>query len=53
MEHTLRFAPRAWRPVAAKDIAAAMIATALSDRPGLTVLESAAIPDAAAQLRQA
>ena len=53
MEHTLRFAPRAWRPVPAQDIAAAMIATALAGRAGLTVLESAAIPAAAARLRDA
>lgn len=53
MERTLRFAPRAWRPVPAKDIAAAMIATALAGRAGVTVLESAAISPAAAQLRDA
>jgi uncharacterized protein YbjT (DUF2867 family) len=53
MEHALRFAPRAWRPVPARDIAAAMIATALAERAGVTILESAAIPDAAARLRDA
>jgi uncharacterized protein YbjT (DUF2867 family) len=39
-EHLLRFAPATWRPVAARDIAAAMIATALREPPGLTVIES-------------
>lgn len=39
-EHLLRFAPAAWRPVAARDIAAAMIATALPEPPGTTVIES-------------
>jgi uncharacterized protein YbjT (DUF2867 family) len=53
MEHTLRFAPRKWRPVPARDIAAAMIATALANRTGVTILESAAIPDVAARLRDA
>lgn len=53
MEHTLRFAPQAWRPVPAQDIAAAMIATALAGCAGLTVLESAAIPAAAKRLRVA
>ena len=37
-EHLLRFAPATWRPVAARDIAAAMIATALREPPGVTVL---------------
>ena len=46
-EHVLRFAPRTWRPVAARDIAAAMIATALRAPPGVTVLESRDIPRAA------
>jgi uncharacterized protein YbjT (DUF2867 family) len=49
-EHLLRFAPRAWRPVPARDIAAAMIATALEARQGVAVLESADIPVAAARL---
>lgn len=36
----LRLAPPAWRPVAAGDIAAAMIAVALESPPGVTVIES-------------
>lgn len=36
----LRIAPPAWRPVAAGDIAAAMIAVALESPPGVTVVES-------------
>jgi uncharacterized protein YbjT (DUF2867 family) len=39
-EHLLRFAPATWRPVAASDIAATMIATALREPPGVTVIES-------------
>ena len=39
-EHLLRFAPATWRPVAARDIAAAMIATALQEPPGVNVIES-------------
>lgn len=39
-EHLLRFAPATWRPVPAHDIAAAMIATALREPPGVTVIES-------------
>ena len=39
-EHALRFAPRTWRPVQARDIAAAMVATALRSPPGTTVIES-------------
>jgi uncharacterized protein YbjT (DUF2867 family) len=39
-EHLLRFAPATWRPVAARDIAAAMIATALREPAGVTVVES-------------
>jgi uncharacterized protein YbjT (DUF2867 family) len=39
-ERLLRFAPATWRPVAASDIAAAMIATALREPPGLTIIES-------------
>lgn len=42
-QHALRFAPAAWRPVPAEHIAAAMVATALREPPGTTVLESAAI----------
>lgn len=51
--YALRFAPRAWRPVPAHDIAAAMIVTALEDAAGVTVLESAAIATTAARLRGA
>ena len=51
-EHLLRFAPRAWRPVPARDIAAAMVATALEAGQGTRILESAEIPVAAARLRQ-
>lgn len=46
-EHLLRFAPRAWRPVAATQIAAAMIATALRAPKGVTIIESKDIPGAA------
>ena len=48
-EHLLRFAPATWRPVAASDIAAAMVATALREPPGVTVIESRDIPAAASQ----
>lgn len=40
----LRFAPGTWRPVAATDIAAAMVATAVRSPPGVTVVESRDIP---------
>jgi hypothetical protein len=40
----LRLAPAAWRPVAAADIAAAMLAVALESPPGVTVVESRDIP---------
>ncbi|MDH5176092.1 MAG: hypothetical protein OEX15_05430, partial [Gammaproteobacteria bacterium] len=53
MEHTLRFAPRRWRPVAAGDIAAAMIAAALEPSAGVTVIESEEIPALAARLGDA
>jgi uncharacterized protein YbjT (DUF2867 family) len=43
-EHALKLAPRTWRPVPARDIAAAMVATALRSPPGTTVLESRDIP---------
>jgi uncharacterized protein YbjT (DUF2867 family) len=39
-EHLLRLAPATWRPVAAADIAAAMVALAIKSPPGLTVVES-------------
>jgi uncharacterized protein YbjT (DUF2867 family) len=38
--HLLRLAPATWRPVAASDIAAAMVAVALREPPGTTVIES-------------
>lgn len=47
-EQMLRFAPATWRPVAAGDIAAAMIATALGEPPGVTIVESRDIAAAAA-----
>jgi len=46
-EHMLRFAPATWRPVAASDIAAAMVTTALKCPPGVAVIESRDIPKAA------
>jgi uncharacterized protein YbjT (DUF2867 family) len=48
-EHMLRFAPATWRPVAARDIAAAMIATALREPAGVEVIESRDIAAAAAR----
>jgi uncharacterized protein YbjT (DUF2867 family) len=39
-EHLLRLAPATWRPVAASDIASAMVAVALESPPGVTVVES-------------
>lgn len=39
-EHLLRFAPATWRPVPARDIAAAMIAAARREAPGVTIIES-------------
>jgi len=47
-EHLLRLAPRTWRAVGAGDIAAAMVATALREPPGVTVIESRDIPGVAA-----
>ncbi len=47
-EQMLRFAPATWRPVAAGDIAAAMIATALGEPPGVTIVESRDIAAVAA-----
>jgi uncharacterized protein YbjT (DUF2867 family) len=44
----LAFGPRAWRPVPAARIAAAMIATALRSPPGVTTIESADIRTTAA-----
>ena len=46
-EHLLRFAPATWKPVAAADIAAAMVRTALRSPPGVTIIESRQIPGAA------
>jgi uncharacterized protein YbjT (DUF2867 family) len=46
-EHLLRFAPGAYRPVAASDIAAAMVSVALESPPGTTILESRDIVAAA------
>ena len=36
----LRLAPSAWRPVAAADLASAMVSVALESRPGLMIVES-------------
>lgn len=47
-EHLLRFAPSAWRPVPAADIAAAMVNVALRSSPGVTIVESRDIPEVAA-----
>ena len=49
-EHVLRFARSTWRPVAASDIAAAMIAAALQEPPGVTLIESRQISGVAQQL---
>jgi uncharacterized protein YbjT (DUF2867 family) len=46
-EHLLRLAPATWRPVAASDIAAAMVATAIESPPGTTVVESRDIAERA------
>jgi uncharacterized protein YbjT (DUF2867 family) len=48
-EHLLRFSPATWRPVAARDIAAAMIATALREPAGVEVIESRDIAGSAAR----
>lgn len=45
--HALRFAPRTWRPVHARAIAATMVGTALRSPPGTTVIESREIRDVA------
>jgi len=47
-ERMLRLAPATWRPVAACDIAAAMVGTALRSPPGVTIVESRDIPRVAA-----
>lgn len=49
-ERLLRIAPATWRPVAASDIAAAMVATALREPPGVTVIESREILAVARQV---
>jgi uncharacterized protein YbjT (DUF2867 family) len=49
-ERMLRFAPATWRPVEARDIAAAMIATALREPSGVTIVESRDIAAAATRL---
>ena len=46
-EHALRLAPRTWRPVPARQIAAAMVTTALRAPAGTTVIESRDIPNVA------
>jgi uncharacterized protein YbjT (DUF2867 family) len=46
-EQLLRLAPATWRPVQARDIAAAMVATALREPRGVTVIESRRIPSIA------
>lgn len=43
-ERLLRLAPATWKPVAASDIAAAMVRTALREPPGVTTIESREIP---------
>jgi len=43
----LRLAPLAWRPVAAADIASAMVTVALEAPPGITIVESRSIPERA------
>jgi uncharacterized protein YbjT (DUF2867 family) len=39
-ERVLRFGPAAWRPVPARDIAARMVGLALSEPPGVQIVES-------------
>jgi uncharacterized protein YbjT (DUF2867 family) len=43
----LRLAPLAWRPVAAADIASAMVSVALESPSGVTIVESRGIPERA------
>jgi uncharacterized protein YbjT (DUF2867 family) len=50
-EHLLRLAPATWRPVAASDIAAAMVAVAIESPPDVTVVESRDIPAWARKLK--
>lgn len=49
-ERLLRLAPATWRPVEAGDIAAAMVATALGEPAGVTIVESRDIAAAAGGL---
>ena len=49
MESLLRFGPASYRPVAAADIAAAMVATAAREPAGVTVIESRRIVQAGAE----
>ena len=46
VERALRFAPANWRPVQARDIAAAMVQTALREPAGVTIIESGHIAGA-------
>lgn len=48
-EHALRLAPRTWRPVTARQIAAAMVNTAWRAPRGVTIIESRDIPACADQ----
>lgn len=50
-ERLLQFAPATWRPVAASDIAAAMVAVACASPSGITILESRDIPAHARRVR--
>jgi uncharacterized protein YbjT (DUF2867 family) len=52
-EQLLRLAPATWRPVAASDIAAAMVAIALASPPGVTIVESRDIPAQARRITSA
>ena len=47
----LRYAPSAWRPVAAADIAGGMVTLALESPPGVAIVESRAIPGRVRALR--
>jgi len=51
-EHVLRFAPRSVRPVHARTIAAAMVAVAMREPSGVTVVESRHIPRQAGTLKE-
>ncbi len=50
-EHLLRLAPATWRPVAASDIAAAMVAVAIESPPDVTIVESRDIAARARKLK--